>query len=278
MYERQHLRELEALRTDVSHADKKHIPAKPVVAPRPAFIPPLEDFSRPPAPQPGPPSSSGTPVPRHASIAPLAPSGTLTPANVLLPSSPLPPSSPAPPTPRQQTSGISSSSASNSPLLPQSPGAGPSSPVPPMSAQSATFAPSVQDGPPLGGRFVDGTKSMFVKHTPSSLAPTGLPAASSFNPNPFTPSRQGFPSPLHSAGFNAPSPHPLSRSSSVMPSDPLSAGPVTPVSYNANGQAADLDPLGMAKPAAFMSQSMRVQPTRPRLDAREAASKLANMF
>jgi len=37
-----------------------------------------------------------------------------------------------------------------------------------------------------------------------------------------------------------------------------------------------LDPLGMAKPTN-MTASMRV-PQRPRLDPREAASKLANMF
>ena len=44
------------------------------------------------------------------------------------------------------------------------------------------------------------------------------------------------------------------------------------------GGGGGLDPLGMARPGAFMSASVRVQPTRPRLDAREAASKLANMF
>ena len=37
-----------------------------------------------------------------------------------------------------------------------------------------------------------------------------------------------------------------------------------------------LDPLGMAKPTN-MTASMRA-PQRPRLDPREAASKLANMF
>lgn len=39
----------------------------------------------------------------------------------------------------------------------------------------------------------------------------------------------------------------------------------------------DVDPLGLAKPS-YMSQSMRVTNNRPRLDAREAASKLANFF
>ncbi len=39
----------------------------------------------------------------------------------------------------------------------------------------------------------------------------------------------------------------------------------------------ETDPLGNIRPHQ-MSASMRVQPTRPRLDPREAASKLANMF
>lgn len=59
MYERQHLRELEALRVDVANAAKKVAPA-PISAPRPAFIPKLEEFSRPPIPRPasGPPVSA----------------------------------------------------------------------------------------------------------------------------------------------------------------------------------------------------------------------------
>lgn len=50
-----------------------------------------------------------------------------------------------------------------------------------------------------------------------------------------------------SSGPNAPQPSPL-------PVDPLTGMPIT------------------------MSQSVRLTPQRPRLDAREAASKLANMF
>jgi len=42
-------------------------------------------------------------------------------------------------------------------------------------------------------------------------------------------------------------------------------------------QSDGLDPLGQARPS-YMSQSVRVTPTRQKLDAREAASKLANMF
>jgi hypothetical protein len=49
--------------------------------------------------------------------------------------------------------------------------------------------------------------------------------------------------------------------------------------HGANGRAGEaaFDPLGQAK-VVPMTGSMRVRPTRPRLDAREAASKLANMF
>jgi hypothetical protein len=54
--------------------------------------------------------------------------------------------------------------------------------------------------------------------------------------------------------------------------DPLVRGPA---GYSEQGGG--LDPLAQVKPHQ-MAQSMRVQPTRPRLDAREAASKLANMF
>ncbi|KAI0775354.1 Vps5 C terminal like-domain-containing protein [Irpex lacteus] len=167
----------------------------------------------------------------------------------------------------------------NGPLPPQSPGAGPSSPIP--SSTSTASGPLGQDGPPLGGRFVDGTKSMFVKHAPSPLVPGG---SGSHPSSPLTPSKSG-------AGSNRTLP--ISRSCTIGSGsgsggavDPLSAGPSTPLSansaYGVNGQSAggsgQLDPLGMARPGAFMSASVRVQPTRPRLDAREAASKLANMF
>lgn len=49
------------------------------------------------------------------------------------------------------------------------------------------------------------------------------------------------------------------------------------INGHAEAENESLDPLGQGKPN-FMSRSLRVQPTRPRLDAKEAASKLANMF
>lgn len=82
--------------------------------------------------------------------------------------------------------------------------------------------------------------------------------------------------PLH--GEQAPDamqPNTLNRSST----DPL-LGAVPRVTANQSGhisQTGNMDPLGQTTPS-YMSSSVRVQPTRPRLDAREAASKLANMF
>lgn len=138
-------------------------------------------------------------------------------------------------------------------------------------------------GPPLGGRFVDGTKSMFVKPSGSG---SGLGTQHGSSSTPTTPSRKmSFQSPLHApsggAGSSAqPQPHPLAGGGPIL--DPLLGG-ASRANGNGNGagQTAgvreELDPLGMVKPS-YMSASVRVQPTRPRLDAREAASKLANMF
>ena len=260
MYERQHLRELEALRPDVQNADKKHVPTKPTAAPRPSYIPPLEDFA----------SKASVPPPLQS--APL--SGSRAPSATPSMSGPLSarPASPSPLAVPQRYTPTLPSSAMNSPL--QSPGAGPSSPILPSPKPPApVLAPApisspapLMDGPPLGGRFVDGTKSMFVKHTPSPLSPA-VPSG--------TPNQPRIQSPLHSATFSAPHvSHPLAHSTSSASIDsPLHSSTPSVV----NGRADDLDPLGMAKPA-YMSQSVRVQPTRPRLDAREAASKLANMF
>ena len=280
MYERQHLRELEALRPDVNAANKKHVPQKPVSAPRPTHIPPLEDFSKPPITRPAsnPPSSAPRPP------APLAPPISV--SNSMIASSqgqhysasaftngahqgPL--SAGPTPTPRNG-------------LPPQSPGAGPSS----SPASQSAFTPPLMNGPPLGGRFVDGTKSMFVKPPTSPLASAGpvKPASAGLPPVPSSPTPQSASqtpiSPLHASVSSPPSsapspaPHPLG--------DPLSASAfVQPSAVNGRSNSVSavpsdgLDPLGMARPA-YMSASVRVQPTRPRLDAREAASKLANMF
>jgi len=255
MYEKQLLRELEALRPDVNNAAKKVTPQSNGV-PRPSVIPPLEDFSNVP--------------PRPASVVSSNPSISNRGPSIMSPSMAASQPYGRPP---PQPAGASISSVAKqdplaaqlpvaasrpqtySPLPPQSPGAGPStSPAPTQS----TFARSpAEEGPPLGGKFVDGARSMFVK--PPSSPPLG-PAASS-TPTQINPRVR---SPLY---FD-----PLSRPSTVPSVESSSRG--------LNGRAMqsdEFDPLGQTK-ANYMSQSVRVAPTRPRLDAREAASKLANMF
>ncbi|KAF5358982.1 hypothetical protein D9758_004814 [Tetrapyrgos nigripes] len=281
MYERQLLRELEALRADVSNADKKAVPVMDG-APKPTIIPPLEDFSRPPLPpasapapvsngyHPPPPRIQTQPIPQQPSL-PYNPNDPLSdsyqphksaPARGPLPPSTISPSLSQSSFQRQQVSNVPaaareayarsqlSSSTPSSPmqsqfLPPQSPGAGPSSPSP---------APSrpIDDGPPLGGRFVDGTKSMFVKPPSSPLA----------------------------SGTQSPSKPASSYTDPLLGSTPVRPSSAFDTNRGISGlppQSNGLDPLGQARPIN-MSSSVRIQPTRPRLDAREAASKLANMF
>ncbi|KAJ3986667.1 Vps5 C terminal like-domain-containing protein [Lentinula detonsa] len=270
MYERQLLRELEALRSDVANAANKVAPSSTV--PKPTVILPLEDAIRPlppPAPTPMPngyrqrtPSPPRMQTPPRTKVAPLATHNTNDPLSSGHSSQP-----PIPHSPSQQTvvsrGSISTSSSFASrqgqfspsvppsprqPLPAQSPGAGPSTPTSERFPGNRT---PVEDGPPLGGRF-DGTKSMFVTNSSPLVPPS--PTASTLN-------RGGDPL----MGSGAP----------VRPSSALDGNRRTP-----NGHPVlqnDLDPLGLAKPTN-MTSSLRVQPTRPRLDAKEAASKLANMF
>jgi hypothetical protein len=78
-----------------------------------------------------------------------------------------------------------------------------------------------------------------------------------------------------------PSPLAVSSSTSNVPGPNVAFDPLRNDSYSGQRQQASqtqqTDPLGSIRPHQ-MSSSVRVQPTRPRLDAREAASKLANMF
>lgn len=232
MYERQLLRELESLRPDVASSNAKVV-SRPNGIPQPTVIPPLEDDFKLPAPLTEPsPSQNRGPVPSPS----------------------IPPGFSGRP------------SVSQAPVPPQSPGAGSSkspiiAPQPPRSPfigqSSSPVLPTQVRGaePPLGGRFFDGTKSMFV-HSSSSAQPA---------------------TPASSAG----SPSVAQRSNT----DPLLGGPLGPsdpihrpgTTDGTPRSGNDVDPLVGLRPA-YMSASMRVQPTRQRLDAREAASKLANMF
>ncbi|KAF9478180.1 hypothetical protein BDN70DRAFT_880353 [Pholiota conissans] len=290
LYERQLLRELEALRVDVSNAAKKVVPVANA-APRPSIVPPLEDFSERlhPEPVPSAPISNGFNRPSHTQSSFQPPHTAGIPSqNGFVPhrlpgqqpntynSSPSQssPPSPLPQTPIGRQDPLSATSTrsftplqtpisaapqqfAKQPLRPQSPVAGPSSPsfiqpaVPPK--------PSV-DEPPLGGRFVDGTKSMFVTKTTSSPRPSPLSFSSSV-------------SNITESTSNAPF-DPL-RSDSYPVASPLTDSSARTFSQPSRPQ--ETDPLGNIRPHQ-MSASLRVQPTRPRLDPREAASKLANMF
>jgi hypothetical protein len=236
MYERQLLRELEALKPEIENADRK-VNRNANGVPRPSVVPQLEDFSKAPPP---PPHDIRPSVPASSNVT------TTTPA------------SDSRPKPRLQ-----------SPMSPQSPGAGPSTAPPDQPIRNAL---PVSDEPPLGGRFVDGSKSLFIKPS-SSYHPAPLTAST------FTPPTQ-YSQPPNSAPPTSTQATPISRNT-----DPLLGTPTGPSATASNGniqhnlsQSEILDPLAQKKPNTFMSATVRAQPTRPRLDAREAASKLANMF
>jgi hypothetical protein len=281
MYEKQLLRELEALRGDVSSAAKKVVPVANGV-PQPSIVPPLEDFSdrNHVEPAPSAPLANGfhnaphIQAPHTAGL--LANNGgpqTFTPHK--LPNQPQVPHIPqsTSPSPFSQTwlgrqeplsaDSVQSFSSTRGPfspsslyhsLPPQSPGAGPSSPVLAPEKQSV---PRTENEAPLGGQFIDGTKSMFVTKRTSSSRPSPLAVSSSTSniPGPNVPF-----DPLRNDSYTRPA------------SSLLYSGPSRQAS-----QTQETDPLGSIRPHQ-MSSSVRIQPTRPRLDAREAASKLANMF
>ncbi|EAU84670.1 vacuolar protein sorting-associated protein vps17 [Coprinopsis cinerea okayama7 len=246
LYERQLLRDLEALRVDVSNANKKVLP--PTTAPRPSYIPPLEDFDRPPPVVNGKRQSRDIHAPPQTAVPPVA-SSSKAPAQRERSSSVPPESANGPQVP--PLAATQSFAPAHPPPLagpgsrqPLSQGAGPSG--------SSVTEPSTPVGPPLGGKFVDGTKSMFV-----------TPSASTANTSPSSSSAAGPLDPLRNDSYQAPiSPlhDPLTRSATAQPS-----------------ASHTVDPLGQIK-TRQMSSSVRIQPQRPRLDPREAASKLANMF
>lgn len=291
MYERQLLRELEALRADISGAAKKVVPLNG--PPKPTIIPPLEDFEK-PQPLPAPPSAPASngfhpslpsqlqPPPQTAGPSGFKPSQPMpsqhsplhstfpqTPTSRQQPLSvasnqPIGPGGPLSPTiPSTSTTLIEGTSAPATPstpkqkqvsLSPQSPKAGPSA--------SAPHSPSpklAREVPPLGGRFVDGTKSMFIQKPTGSPSPLASSASVS--------------NLRHPASSNPPF-DPLRNTSYSTVSSPLH-DPLSSVQPPLRPQS--VDPLGGLQPHQ-MTSSLRVQPTRPRLDAREAASKLANMF
>lgn len=282
MYERQLLKELDALRPDISSAADKMTPQADG-APKPTVILPLEE---PPLPKLAPP-----PVKNAQNSPPLT-----TPSFSTSQIPDAPPTIPAPrpglPPLQQPSPEIVRSMTSPQPTSPQRP-------------------VKSNNDPLLGNRFVDGTRSMFVRppqfHTPStvtsstsaSVLPTSAPTPPPLAPKVLPPSvvvqqevQKNY-DPLSNPGraiarASSTPIEPPKQSEPVGPLGPL--GPLGPTPTYGNGAmmtqsvivqptpkpSDGLDPLGMAKPTN-LSASMR-GPQRPRLDPREAASKLANMF
>ena len=261
MYEKQLLRELEALRIDVENADKKAVPSANGV-PRPRIVPPLEDFSDHPPPPSAPPAGRFHRPPLSQYQTP--PHTALPPGLSVPPRLHVPQSSSVPPQPPSATSITSYDSSEDHP----SPTLTPAQPT--QLLEPAGAGPSRQligPAPPAPGRrFVDGTRSMIVQSTSSSnrapLATSSsstpaIPTASGANQDPLQPSQSAQP-PLAAAA------------------DPL--GALTNAASPVKSQpAVSVDPLANLRPAQ-MSSSVRFPSHRPRLDPREAASKLANMF
>jgi hypothetical protein len=290
MYEKQHLRELEALRVDVANA-ANHVDLPVKTAPKPTVVPPLEDDFKlpaqpppshvhsaplPPTPQtafPHPVSNSrfshvGPSTSLYSSSGPPFPAASHAPLQSQLPT----PVSPSLARPRDPLSQPPPQSTVTPNVYSHAPGVGPSANRAPVSTIAPAEVPSAT-GPPLGGRFMDGTRSMFVTSPSSPLGPPVRAVASQVFQSPQRP---------QSATPQGPPVKVIGE-----PYDPLSAPTTPPVNApSSNGypshpsmsnSAGDLDPLGQAKPH-LMTGSVRLPPTRSRLDAREAASKLANMF
>ncbi|KIY49439.1 hypothetical protein FISHEDRAFT_41755 [Fistulina hepatica ATCC 64428] len=223
MYERQLLRELEALRVDVAGANAKVVPYANGV-PRPTIIPPLEDFSRPPL-QTAPPmrAANGLASPNLQPQSPpySTPAYASTSSNVAEPHVPPSPSSTLAIYPQQD----SSSSVTPSP-------------------QTMTATATANSDPLL-------SPSLSTNRTQTSNGPLLVGSLSAAGP---------------------------SQAGRVLPSDPLLGASLSASMPAAVRPATnDLDPLGQVK-VPNMSASVRLPSGRQRLDAREAASKLANMF
>ncbi|KAG8925323.1 Vacuolar protein sorting-associated protein 17 [Tulasnella sp. 417] len=140
----------------------------------------------------------------------------------------------------------------------------------------STAPSSPQMGHP--GRL-DGTQSMFVG--PSASAQPGIPPEGAHRPAPLSPSFVGQRAAFGAApGSSALAPtSPLSGPST--PHDPLGAQgpyPQPPGPSGPGGIHARPGQFGSAGQTNSMARPMYVQPTRSRLDAREAAAKLANFL
>ena len=290
MYERQLLKELEALRPDISSAADKAVPRANGI-PKPTVILPLEDHKPAPTPAKNTPGSPPLTTPsfstsRIPGASPIAPGPR-----------------PGPPPLQQAGPEIVRSMTSPQPTSPR--------------RQTQVPAPvNPHNDPLLGSQFVSGTTSMFVRpspqfHTPSAITsspsvsglPTPTPAPPPPAPKVLPPSvvvqqevQKNY-DPLSNPGrgiaraSSTPIVEPPRQPEPVGPMGPLGPlGPLGTTPIRSNGAMMTqsvilqptpkrddgLDPLGMAKPTNLAASMM--PPQRPRLDPREAASKLANMF
>ncbi|KAF7332306.1 PX domain-containing protein [Mycena kentingensis (nom. inval.)] len=314
MYERQLLRELEALRVDVAKAADKWVPPANGPVPKPPVIPGLEESLRPtPPPQKAaPPPVAPTTQPPLSNGSRFAPGNQPPPPHIQTPPQrtpfqsfgsslynqppPLakPPSSPSGPPSASSTQAIYN--RSHDPLSPSSstqsfshpspspsvssfgrPGTGPSS-VPPSPRQPQPVAATNEA--PLGGR-IDGSRSMFIKppttNPPSAPSPLSASASSPTTPTPapnVDPLLGGAVS--GTSTFSRATASPLHGSPLGGPMNGTRSMIVQPNGAN-HILRNELDPLGQVQ-ATPMAASVRQTPQRPRLDAREAARSLANMF
>ncbi|KAG9045479.1 Vacuolar protein sorting-associated protein 17 [Tulasnella sp. UAMH 9824] len=124
---------------------------------------------------------------------------------------------------------------------------------------------------------LDGTQSMFVG--PSASAQPGITPEGGQRPAPLSPSFVAQRAVFGAASSASAPTSPLAGPSSAH--DPLGAQAPYPQSPGAPGPAgihARPGQFGSAGQTNSMARSMYVQPTRSRLDAREAAAKLANFL
>lgn len=296
MYERQLLRELEALRIDVNSAAKKVIPVANG-APRPTVVPPLEDDLPVPLPAPPPPSSAPALNGYHRPTSEVQvarsdydPLGGGNNAHTRQQSIAGPPTPSKDQTAFQRAAPVSAPPTQHShtqlptPTTGNKPGPEPTLPptnqpvVRPASLVSTPIeAAPARDGPPLGGKLVASTLSRSAQKSPlpelrrdTASPPLGGTLVDG--------NRSSFPQ------RSAPQRQKPTINSPIYVGDPLLGGSVIESPTNSSRSTKDLtsplvndlDPLGLSRP--IQSNTVRATPSRPRLDAREAASKLANMF
>lgn len=261
MYERQSLKELETLRSDVANAAKVSSPS--TRPPKPRVILPLEDYSDHPRSAPIAPTTNGSRV-----ATPPTSSDTFNPR--------FKPALSVDPLPNSQSQQSAPSQVQAFPGLDD-----PLSPSFLVAPQQAVSTPTLVS---------PGTQVLPPPTQQTKVAPVRFPgfpgvASSSYQSSLHAPPLDRFDdgSRIRSAAASTSQSTTATLVGSSQTVDPLrSSTQVTATSPSNTSmfqgqQAAGIDPLSQVR-SQQMAQATRTQPTRPRLDAREAASKLANMF